>query len=253
MAIVLVRHGETPGNAARVLQMPDTPLSPRGVAQAERLADRLAVRAVSRIVSSDYARAQMTAAPLQAATGVALELDPDLRERNFGDLRGTAYADLEVDPFAPGYVPPRGESWEAMHARVDRVWARLTATAGSGTGRSRRRHPRTRMPLTGVAPPGAGRGGSGQGVREHVGHARGARAAVARAAAGLHRPSRCSDGPRHSHPIGAVARESAGDAVWQHRVAGPQRDRARGATRSASGLARDLLSSPASTPRRLSS
>ena len=134
MAIVLVRHGETPGNAARVLQMPDTPLSPRGVAQAERLADRLAVRAVSRIVSSDYARAQMTAAPLQVATGVALELDPDLRERNFGDLRGTAYADLEVDPFAPGYVPPRGESWEALHVRVDRVWARLTATAGREQG-----------------------------------------------------------------------------------------------------------------------
>ena len=134
MAIVLVRHGETPGNAARVLQMPDTPLSPRGVAQAERLADRLAARAVSRILSSDYTRAQMTAAPLQAATGVALELDPDLRERNFGDLRGTAYADLEVDPFAPDYVPPQGESWEALHARVDRVWARLTATAGREQG-----------------------------------------------------------------------------------------------------------------------
>jgi len=134
VAIVLVRHGETPGNAARVLQMPDTPLSPRGVAQAERLADRLAARAVSRILSSDYTRAQMTAAPLQAATGVALELDPDLRERNFGDLRGTAYADLEVDPFAPDYVPPQGESWEALHARVDRVWARLTATAGREQG-----------------------------------------------------------------------------------------------------------------------
>jgi probable phosphoglycerate mutase len=63
------------------------------------------------------------------ATGVALELDPDLRERNFGDLRGTAYADLDVDPFAPGYVPPRGESWDDLHARVDRVWARVTASA----------------------------------------------------------------------------------------------------------------------------
>lgn len=134
MAIVLVRHGETPGNAARVIQRPDTPLSPRGVAQAERLADRLAAWAVSTILSSDYARARMTAATLQAATGVALELDPDLRERNFGDLRGIAYADLDVDPFAPGYVPPRGESWDDLHARVDRVWARVTATAGRERG-----------------------------------------------------------------------------------------------------------------------
>jgi probable phosphoglycerate mutase len=129
VAIVLVRHGETPGNAARVIQRPETPLSPRGVAQAQRLADRLAAWAVSTILSSDYARARMTAAALQAATGVPLDLDPDLRERNFGDLRGTAYADLDVDPFAPGYVPPRGESWDDLHARVDRVWARVTATA----------------------------------------------------------------------------------------------------------------------------
>jgi probable phosphoglycerate mutase len=121
VAIVLVRHGETPGNAARVIQRPETPLSPRGVAQAQRLADRLAAWAVSTILSSDYARARMTAAALQAATGVPLELDPDLRERNFGDLRGTAYADLDVDPFAPGYVPPRGESWDDLHARGDVV------------------------------------------------------------------------------------------------------------------------------------
>jgi probable phosphoglycerate mutase len=134
VAIVLVRHGETPGNATRVIQRPDTPLSPRGVAQAQRLADRLATWEVSTILSSDYARARMTAAALQAATGVPLELDPDLRERNFGDLRGTAYADLDVDPFAPSYVPPRGESWDDLHARVDRVWARVTATAGRQRG-----------------------------------------------------------------------------------------------------------------------
>ena len=134
MAIVLVRHGETPGNAARVIQTPDTPLSPRGVAQAERLADRLAAWAVSRILTSDYSRARMTASVLGAAIGVAPELDPDLRERNFGDLRGSAYADLDVDPFAPGYVPPRGESWDALHARVDRVWERLIAVAGRERG-----------------------------------------------------------------------------------------------------------------------
>src|SRR5262245_21507210 len=35
-SIFLIRHGETLGNASRVVQHPDDPLSPRGLAQAER-------------------------------------------------------------------------------------------------------------------------------------------------------------------------------------------------------------------------
>ena len=38
----LIRHGETALNVARVLQPADTPLSARGIAQAEALARRLA-------------------------------------------------------------------------------------------------------------------------------------------------------------------------------------------------------------------
>src|SRR5262245_41649040 len=99
MALFLIRHGETPSNAARVVQMPDTPLSPRGIAQAERLARRLAGEGAALIVTSDYARALMTAERLQAATGAALVIEPGLQERNFGDLRGRAYADLGFDMF----------------------------------------------------------------------------------------------------------------------------------------------------------
>ena len=59
--LFLIRHGETAGNALRIVQRPDVPLSPRGVAQAERLARRLAGQDVVRIVASDYARAVATA------------------------------------------------------------------------------------------------------------------------------------------------------------------------------------------------
>jgi broad specificity phosphatase PhoE len=38
MTILLVRHGETDGNAARVLQRADVPPNERGMRQAERLA-----------------------------------------------------------------------------------------------------------------------------------------------------------------------------------------------------------------------
>jgi len=120
--IVLVRHGETHGNAARILQRPEIPLSPRGLEQAERLAARLARIPIGRILASDLARARMTAEAVARATGAPLELDARLQERSFGDLRGTPYAELEVDPFAPGYLPPGGESWEQLHARADAAW-----------------------------------------------------------------------------------------------------------------------------------
>ena len=110
------------------------PLSARGAAQAERLAQRLAAAGIARILSSDLARAAMTAERLRLETGAALELDPLLQERNFGDIRGTPYADLSFDPFVPGYEPPRGESWAVFHARVDRAWALAQAVAARTDG-----------------------------------------------------------------------------------------------------------------------
>jgi 2,3-bisphosphoglycerate-dependent phosphoglycerate mutase len=133
--LFLIRHGETEGNALRIVQHPHIPLSPRGVVQAERLARRLADEGIARIVSSDYARALTTAERLQRATGAPLVVDPLLRERNFGDLRGTPYSELGFDMFAPDYAPPNGESWPTFHARVDRAWARVQELAAATGGR----------------------------------------------------------------------------------------------------------------------
>ena len=132
--IYLIRHGETAGNAARIVQRPDIPLSPHGLAQSERLARRLAREGVAAILSSDLARARQTAERLQHATGAPLTFEPLLHERNFGDLRGTAYADLDFDIFAPDYAPPHGETWPAFHARVDRAWERVQALAAATDG-----------------------------------------------------------------------------------------------------------------------
>jgi probable phosphoglycerate mutase len=134
MAIFLIRHGETIGNAARIVQRPDIPLSPRGVAQAERLARRLRGERIARILASDLTRAVMTAEQLRAVTGVAIELDPVLQERNFGDVRGTPYADLGFDLFAPEYAPPGGETWEVFHSRVDLAWTRVQEAAAATDG-----------------------------------------------------------------------------------------------------------------------
>jgi probable phosphoglycerate mutase len=132
--LFLIRHGETVGNASRVVQRPDSPLSSRGVAQAERLARRLAAEGIGGIVSSDFVRAVATAQPLHRTTGAPLSFEPLLRERNFGDLRGTAYAELGVDMFAPDYAPPNGETWPVFHARVDRAWARVQKLAAGTSG-----------------------------------------------------------------------------------------------------------------------
>ena len=134
MAIFLIRHGETLGNATRTVQHPDIGLSPRGLEQAERLATRLEREGITAILASDYARAAQTAAQLGRVTGVAVRHEPLLRERNFGDIRGTPYADLGFDMFAPDYAPPNGETWEVFHARVDRAWEVVRAAVGPDAG-----------------------------------------------------------------------------------------------------------------------
>jgi len=133
--IFLIRHGETEGNALRIVQHPHIPLSPRGVVQAERLAQRLASEGIARIVTSDYARALATAQSLQRATSAPLVVEPLLRERNFGDLRGRPYAELGFDMFEPDYAPPNGETWAVFHERVDRAWARVQELAATVDGR----------------------------------------------------------------------------------------------------------------------
>jgi 2,3-bisphosphoglycerate-dependent phosphoglycerate mutase len=132
--LFLIRHGETEGNALRIVQLPDIPLSPRGVAQAERLARRLASQGIARIVSSDYARAAATAEHVRRAAGAPLSFEPLLQERNFGDLRGRPYAELGFDMFEPDYSPPNGESWPVFHTRVDQAWARVQALAAESRG-----------------------------------------------------------------------------------------------------------------------
>jgi len=134
MAIYLIRHGETDLNRARVVQVPETPLSANGREQARRLGLRLAGDPIERLIASDLARADETARAISQSTRVLVESEPLLQERNFGAIRGTAYADLAESPFAPGYAPPEGETWSDFHARVDAAWARICELAAPLSG-----------------------------------------------------------------------------------------------------------------------
>lgn len=138
--LLIVRHGETAANAARIVQVPETPLNERGMAQAERLAARLArhhrERPIGSVVASDLRRAEMTAEPVAETLGLPLVIEPLLAERNFGDLRGRAYADIGFDIMEPGYAPPAGEDWPSFHRRVDRAWSRIRELARETDGDS---------------------------------------------------------------------------------------------------------------------
>jgi probable phosphoglycerate mutase len=85
MSIFVVRHGETEQNASRVIQVPTARLSAAGRAQAQRLAERVAATGIAGILTSDLARAAETANCISARTSIKVELEPTLRERDFGD------------------------------------------------------------------------------------------------------------------------------------------------------------------------
>lgn len=125
MKVYLVRHGETASNASRVVQTTDTPLSERGVEQAERLAARLGREKIGSILCSTLRRATMTAERLSSVANVPLTLRADLQERNYGDIRGLSYEDVGVSILDPDYEPPGGETWREFHQRVAGVWRHL--------------------------------------------------------------------------------------------------------------------------------
>lgn len=127
MTIYLVRHGETAGNATRTLQFPDTPLSERGQAQAARLAARLASIGGGAILASDHVRAAETARAVASASGLAIEWEPLLAERNFGVLRGRRFDELGFDPMGLDVVPDDGECWTTFDARVGLAFAAVLA------------------------------------------------------------------------------------------------------------------------------
>jgi probable phosphoglycerate mutase len=130
MPIYLIRHGETASNAARIVQTPGTPLSPRGREQARRLAQRLRSSNASLLLSSDHRRALETAEAIRTELPRAeLRIEPLLQERNYGDIRGRAYSEIGVDILGPDYEPPGGETWSDFHARVATLWPLITGAA----------------------------------------------------------------------------------------------------------------------------
>lgn len=131
----LIRHGETAWNAeSRFQGHQDSPLTPRGIAQAEAAAEYLRSHAPTALYSSDLPRTLQTADPIARATGLAIVPEPALRERNLGIFEGLTREEIEAryaDDLAryaardPEYVVPNGESLRQLHQRGLDVMERL--------------------------------------------------------------------------------------------------------------------------------
>ena len=129
--ILLVRHGETAANRARLaLGRADPPLTDHGRTQAAALAGHLAGSGAVRVVSSPLRRAQETATAIAAALGVEVQSDDRLVEMDYGDWDERSFSEFPAEDLArwrrdPSFAPPGGESLQAVGERVASFCAEL--------------------------------------------------------------------------------------------------------------------------------
>ncbi|MSQ36517.1 MAG: histidine phosphatase family protein [Dehalococcoidia bacterium] len=133
MTLLLVRHGESTGNAERLIQgWLDVPLTPLGRRQAAAVAARLASAGASALYSSPLRRARETADAVAAATRLAVVEVDALREYHFGEAQGLRYEDAAARwgraerGWGVGQVPGE-EGLPAFRARVGAGIAELAA------------------------------------------------------------------------------------------------------------------------------
>lgn len=127
MSLYLVRHGETDYNRQKRIQgHEDIPMNSNGLAQAHATAAALKTVPFQRIICSPLQRAYNTAEIIASFhSGVSLEVDPDLIERDYGLLSGLTPQEREL--FARTGRPDLVESLEALQMRAWNVVRRYTS------------------------------------------------------------------------------------------------------------------------------
>jgi len=92
MRLILVRHGETDTNKARLaLGRADVELNEHGRWQAQRLALSLKDEAIGAIYSSPLKRALATAEPIASSHGLEVQVDEGLIEMDIGEMEGLTF------------------------------------------------------------------------------------------------------------------------------------------------------------------
>ena len=126
--IFLIRHGEVAGNSGEVRTfagMRDLELTPRGLLQAQAVANRMAKEKLDAVYASTLQRAYLTADDIAAKHNLTTIRDAGWCEVNYGEWEGLSeedilkgYADLwrqrVADPW--NIAPPQGESYDERRA-----------------------------------------------------------------------------------------------------------------------------------------
>ncbi len=95
--ILSARHGQTVWNTQRRFQGKlDSPLTPAGEQEAQKLAERLQFESIDQIICSDLGRAIQTTEIIASTLQQPFESSPLLRERNFGIFEGLTHDELIV-------------------------------------------------------------------------------------------------------------------------------------------------------------
>ena len=132
--LILVRHGESTGNAdGLLLGRIDAPLTERGLAQARTLGPWVA--GATRVISSPLARARATAEAL--GTGLPIEIDERWVEVDYGEFDGSPLGSVPAEVWTrwrsdPDYRPPGGETLAEAGVRVRSACDELFAVEGEG-------------------------------------------------------------------------------------------------------------------------
>lgn len=137
--LVLVRHGQTEwSEVGKHTGLTDLPLTPAGEQDAAALQPVLAAYDFGLVLCSDLQRARRTA----ELAGLAPEIDPDLREWDYGDAEGRTTDEMRdergprwdvFESIRPGATP--GETAEEVAGRMSRVLARVRPVLAGEGGR----------------------------------------------------------------------------------------------------------------------
>ena len=135
MRLWLVRHGETEANVAGLYSgHAPTPLTERGIAQAQTLGTLLRNVPVDNVLCSELERARHTTQLILGDREVPVRNMPELNEMFFGDWEMRHHRDLareDAENYAvwcndwQNATPTNGEGFKAFSQRVERFIAQL--------------------------------------------------------------------------------------------------------------------------------
>ncbi|CAK7086752.1 MAG: Adenosylcobalamin/alpha-ribazole phosphatase [Citrobacter freundii] len=135
MRLWLVRHGETEANVAGLYSgHAPTPLTERGIAQAQTLGTLLRNVPVDNVLCSELERARHTTQLILGDREVPVRNMPELNEMFFGDWEMRHHRDLareDAENYAvwcndwQNATPTNGEGFQAFSQRVERFIAQL--------------------------------------------------------------------------------------------------------------------------------